>query len=77
MSGTCHSTAENMHTLRATRRTPSPVVLMASWTQADMKAKRIKLPSVVDEALSADTPRPGTEALWAALPPIPHPTPLL
>lgn len=54
-----------MRALR-TKRTP-PVVTMASWTPADLKAKRIKLPSEVDEMISADTSRPGTEALWAAL----------
>jgi hypothetical protein len=41
--------------------------VMASWTPADMKAKRVKLPAEVDGLLSLDTSRENVEALWGAL----------
>ena len=40
---------------------------MASWTKADLKSKKLKLPSEVDSLLSEDTPREQVEILWAAL----------
>ena len=49
----------------AARRCTTPH--MASWTEADMQAQRLPLPSAVDGLLSADTARSETEALWAAL----------
>lgn len=49
----------------ARKRTSPPV--MASWTPADMSAKRQKLPEQVDELLSDDTSRREVEILWAAL----------
>lgn len=40
---------------------------MRSWTPADMKSKRLKLPAEVDAKLSDDTSRENTEKLYAAL----------
>ena len=41
--------------------------MMARWTAADMRSRRLELPPEVDELLSPDTDRPNTKALWAAL----------
>ena len=48
-------------------RSSSPPTMMARWTAADMKAKRVKLPAALDDLLSEDTPRREVEVLWAAL----------
>ena len=50
----------------ALRRTPPPI-MMARWTQEDMKAKSIPLPAEVEVLLSDDTDRPTTQKLYAAL----------
>jgi len=50
----------------ARSRTPA-AAMMASWTPADMSAKRLPLPDEVDVLLSSDTSRENTEALWCAL----------
>ena len=59
----CGTTRVASSAITARSRIPA----MASWTQADMKAKRVRLPDEVDALLSDDTSRANTEALWAAL----------
>ena len=54
-------------TARAVVPLRAPLPLMASWTAADMKSKRLKLPEEVDELLSPDTSRKEVEILWGAL----------
>jgi len=41
--------------------------MMARWTDADMKSKRLALPAELDELISEDTDRPAVETLWAAM----------
>jgi len=59
---------QSPHAPLAVARVPrSPSVVMARWTAADMRSKRLELPQEVDAMLSADTDRKNTKALWAAL----------